>query len=704
MHGTVCPCTHIFSVHWYLAIICNASHIARKPVIEDLASERTEDVDNPETMQNDNRTKNLKEAQDLTSPALAESEAEQHLPTLDDREEILVGPEESRLDLVDAHITKRESVDKSVSEYDLPRDSPAPETSRMEQLTLVDSAPKGILPSTNASPVSKKTKRKPGPPAKKWDPYEPTIIILDSLGGGARSQVVRILKDYLRQEGAEKRGMDATISQNAFYAKHGQIPMQENLSDCGVYLLGYIQKFFEDPDKFKNLLLAGEMHTETYWPDMTMPQIRGMMRDVLQGMYKQQEAEHNRMRAEKKAKRLGATSKTSEPVSNDKIPHKKTIPTIDDVAAKPALGLPRTSVELEVAKSEATDGSLTDASVGRPCVRLGSPFVPKPSTNHATPPHSPVPEAYVMKTDDSPPPIYRNQESTADEQGRMDGQDERDLSTVSRASPQVIPPSSKQSLKRTNSQTKRVTNMIEIHSPTRLDGVSRRPPSTSPTRAVSDRAGSQHQGQNMSPLNAKPPNAPTVHSKARFHAPAKDIPSSSPAPDSRGSSENPIQLDGSQDIITVSPPKSRRSDAHSTDPPKSIVVPVSKTPKVRPSPSLQRHVRHTSGGKHVPKSPDARTRGTILPSMKGFMGNLLGSALEYVPKTNASKSDRPNTLQGDDALATTIDKDGWEVLSPSSRKLVAQDDENTFSDDVIPETPPETRSSPSGAWNDPLPL
>ncbi|KAF2689022.1 cysteine proteinase, partial [Lentithecium fluviatile CBS 122367] len=87
----------------------------------------------------------------------------------------------------------------------------------------------------------------------------PAIEDTESLAKPDPETAVRALKDYIREEGRDKRGMDAVITQNAFYAKSDQIPLQENFSDCGVYLLGYTQKFFEDPDRFKNRLLSGQM-------------------------------------------------------------------------------------------------------------------------------------------------------------------------------------------------------------------------------------------------------------------------------------------------------------------------------------------------------------------------------------------------------------------------------------------------------------
>lgn len=178
----------------------------------------------------------------------------------------------------------------------------AEETARIEKLSIDDSIPKGILGDTSASPANtkKKGKRKSGPPMKKFDPEEPIVLILDSLGLSHPS-TVRALKDYIRQEGQAKRGMDASITQNAFNVREAHIPMQSNWTDCGVYLLGYVQKFFADPRDFVTRILTREMDGVADWPDMKASQIRHAMREILQGLAKQQDADRKEQRKGKPA-------------------------------------------------------------------------------------------------------------------------------------------------------------------------------------------------------------------------------------------------------------------------------------------------------------------------------------------------------------------------------------------------------------------
>jgi hypothetical protein len=176
----------------------------------------------------------------------------------------------------------------------------SPAADRMQRLSIDDATPKGILGDASSSSRSSKTKdkRRPGPIMKKYDADAPIIIILDSLGL-SHPKTVRALKDYVFEEGSAKRGMEANITQNVFYVREAHIPMQDNYTDCGLYLLAYVQKFLEDPRRFVTSILTREMDRETDWPDMSAPLIRKNMRDILQDLSKQQEGEH---RKEKKAK------------------------------------------------------------------------------------------------------------------------------------------------------------------------------------------------------------------------------------------------------------------------------------------------------------------------------------------------------------------------------------------------------------------
>ncbi|KAL1596970.1 hypothetical protein SLS60_008552 [Paraconiothyrium brasiliense] len=368
-------------IHWYLAIICNVSNIARTPAIEDLTkSERLVSSETPHERNRESPAGHVMKAgdpQSMPPPVLVDAPSKPSAPRTVDE---VVDPDDSDLNIVDPRATGPDSGRHVPSDRSSVAESPAAETAQLNKLSLNDSKPEGILLSSGSSLSPKKAKRRLGPPPKKWDLDQPVIVVLDSLGGGAKSPAVRVLKEYMIAEGQEKRGMEAKISQNAYYAKESQIPQQQNFSDCGVYLLGYAQKFFENPDVFKNRLLSGEMHVETDWPDMAMPDMRAAMRDILQKLNTEQEAERERAKQQKKQdKKNGATDAA--------------VNTKNNVEQKPIVaekeGNANATVDVKEAPAHGKEKLPTLAST-QEHPRLASPFQPRRPTKRERSPSSSV--------------------------------------------------------------------------------------------------------------------------------------------------------------------------------------------------------------------------------------------------------------------------------------------------------------------------
>jgi len=112
----------------------------------------------------------------------------------------------------------------------------------------------------------------------------PIIITLDSFGL-SHSAAVRNLKDYISEEGKTKRQMEATIS--AGLTAKG-IPLQDNYCDCGLYVVGYVKKFLEDPATFVRKILQKEMDEKADWPEFSASNMRAEIRDILQDEYEMQ--------------------------------------------------------------------------------------------------------------------------------------------------------------------------------------------------------------------------------------------------------------------------------------------------------------------------------------------------------------------------------------------------------------------------------
>ena len=174
-------------------------------------------------------------------------------------------------------------------------------------------------PRPSSSKSSKSGKKRAPPPPRKYNPRDPRIITLDSLGS-SHSAVVRSLKEYLVAEAEEKKG-EKMENPGPLGTTVKDIPMQDNFTDCGVYLLGYIREFMKDPDKFVSDILQKE---DRAW-QLNSSELRNDLRELilsLQKEYQSQEQERRRARAQQKRSKE-RSKEQSEPRSSEK-PKEKT--------------------------------------------------------------------------------------------------------------------------------------------------------------------------------------------------------------------------------------------------------------------------------------------------------------------------------------------------------------------------------------------
>ncbi|XP_017115056.1 uncharacterized protein LOC108137695 [Drosophila elegans] len=88
---------------------------------------------------------------------------------------------------------------------------------------------------------------------------QPVILIFDSLAGTSRNRVIAILRDYLTCEyQAKKPNAQAYVFNKDNMPGHRvEVPQQENLTDCGLYLLQYVEQFFTKPIRDYRLPIKG---------------------------------------------------------------------------------------------------------------------------------------------------------------------------------------------------------------------------------------------------------------------------------------------------------------------------------------------------------------------------------------------------------------------------------------------------------------
>lgn len=78
---------------------------------------------------------------------------------------------------------------------------------------------------------------------------QPLILIFDSLAGASRRRVAATLRDYLTCEYKIKMPEAPlhTFDKDNMPGHCVKVPQQNNFTDCGLYLLQYVEQFFKDP-------------------------------------------------------------------------------------------------------------------------------------------------------------------------------------------------------------------------------------------------------------------------------------------------------------------------------------------------------------------------------------------------------------------------------------------------------------------------
>ncbi|KAL9009424.1 MAG: hypothetical protein Q9173_005548, partial [Seirophora scorigena] len=172
----------------------------------------------------------------------------------------------------------------------------------------------------------RKSKRKSGPSPRTFDPFKPTILTFDSLGT-THSTAIRMLKQYLYEEAKDKRGQMQFDEKDLQGVTAKDIPQQSNYYDCGLYILGYMEKFFADPRDFVNKVMRKEWDVKHDWPKLDPSMMRTNMRDLLKGLYEDQHQESLSV------KRIKAKSKsTNGPSTSPSMKRRPPSPEVDGQA------------------------------------------------------------------------------------------------------------------------------------------------------------------------------------------------------------------------------------------------------------------------------------------------------------------------------------------------------------------------------------
>ncbi|KAM9798278.1 sentrin-specific protease 6 [Neosynchiropus ocellatus] len=132
---------------------------------------------------------------------------------------------------------------------------------------------------------------------------QPCILIMDSLRGPARSSVIKTLREYLEVEWEVRKGTQRSFGKDSMKGSSPRVPQQDNFSDCGVYVLQYVESFFENPISSFHLPL----NLSDWFPQQRMKTKRQEIRGLILQLKEQQE------RSEPSERSHAATRSPEEP-------------------------------------------------------------------------------------------------------------------------------------------------------------------------------------------------------------------------------------------------------------------------------------------------------------------------------------------------------------------------------------------------------
>ncbi|KAG9325242.1 hypothetical protein KVV02_004182 [Mortierella alpina] len=106
------------------------------------------------------------------------------------------------------------------------------------------------------------------------------ILCLDSLGG-THQAVFKVLRSFLQQELLARKGIDKPLTTKEVTGKYSsKCPRQENLWDCGVYLLHYAEVFMRSPGMLLDAIV-NRADDKAMWASTELATKREKYRDIM---------------------------------------------------------------------------------------------------------------------------------------------------------------------------------------------------------------------------------------------------------------------------------------------------------------------------------------------------------------------------------------------------------------------------------------
>ncbi|XP_016330928.1 sentrin-specific protease 6 isoform X6 [Sinocyclocheilus anshuiensis] len=113
---------------------------------------------------------------------------------------------------------------------------------------------------------------------------QPCILIMDSLTCSGRSSVVQILQEYLQEEWKVKMGSEQSFGNGVMDGWSPIVPKQDNYTDCGIFLLQYVESFLKDPPQS----FHHSMDLNGWFSQRTVKRKRRQIKRLILSLHRQQ--------------------------------------------------------------------------------------------------------------------------------------------------------------------------------------------------------------------------------------------------------------------------------------------------------------------------------------------------------------------------------------------------------------------------------
>ncbi|KAG9335124.1 hypothetical protein JZ751_005687 [Albula glossodonta] len=113
----------------------------------------------------------------------------------------------------------------------------------------------------------------------------PCILIMDSLKLSSHERILKLLREYLQVEWEVRRNTPRDFTAEQMKGSYCRVPLQDNSSDCGVYLLQYVESFLQNPVVHFDLPLR----LEHWFPRQQIRRKRDEIRDLVLQLHRKQQ-------------------------------------------------------------------------------------------------------------------------------------------------------------------------------------------------------------------------------------------------------------------------------------------------------------------------------------------------------------------------------------------------------------------------------